>query len=172
MSEAVTFYSTAKGYVQSAFLLITNPLRFSVPDDLSFILAYHMLLGFAVELYLKAYLRAEGHLASELRSSSVRHNLGKLLKMAKQDGFEEAAADSLVQYLALQHGNFEYRYANPERDYYIRWIDEVFVELSKLDACVDIKVAASSSRGLKSGVGQWTIAPQFRGWRIPSGAAT
>lgn len=75
MESALLNYSTARGYIQSAYLIMTNHNRFQVPNDITFVLAYHMLLGFAVELYLKSYLTHTGHNERELRNAAVRHNL-------------------------------------------------------------------------------------------------
>jgi hypothetical protein len=99
MSEAIRIYSTAKGYVQSTYLIVTNPQRYQAPDDTTFILSYHMLLGFAVELYLKAYLMHTGHTEAELRR--VGHNLQKLLELSKADNFNLPEAKKLVDYLDL-----------------------------------------------------------------------
>jgi len=52
----IATYSTAKGLVQSTFLTMTNPQRLTLPDDTTFMLFFPMNLGFAVELYLKAFL--------------------------------------------------------------------------------------------------------------------
>lgn len=53
-------YSTAKGYVQGAYLVVCNRDRLQLPDDSSLVLSVHMLCGFAIELYLKAALAHYG----------------------------------------------------------------------------------------------------------------
>ena len=169
MSDAIRTYSTAKGYIQSAYLIVTNPSRFQAPDDTTFILSYHMLLGFAVELYLKAYLTHTGHTESELRSGAIRHNLKKLLALSEADSFALPAATKLVDYLNDQHGSFEYRYMKPGGSYYIRYQAEVFTELDELDAYVDAEIGASASKGKTPSAGGWGIPGDFNGWRIPTG---
>jgi hypothetical protein len=165
MSEAIRIYSTAKGYVQSTYLIVTNPQRYQAPDDTTFILSYHMLLGFAVELYLKAYLMHTGHTEAELRR--VGHNLQKLLELSKADNFNLPEAKKLVDYLGDQHASFEYRYMKPESSYYIRWQAEVFAELNALDHYVDVEIGASKSKGKDRASEGWTVPADRNGWRIP-----
>lgn len=168
VSDAIRIYSTAKGYVQSCYLIVTSPDRFQAPDDTTFVLSYHMLLGFAVELYLKAYLTHTGHAEAELRSGGVRHNLEKLLELSEADGFSLPAAKKLVDYLSTQHGNFEYRYMKPGSSYHVRWQAEVFAELDELDSYVDGEIGASASKGRALSGGGWTVPADRNGWRIPT----
>jgi hypothetical protein len=170
MSDAIRTYSTAKGYVQSTYLIVTSPDRFKVPDDTTFILSYHLLLGFAVELYMKAYLTHTGHTEAELRSGSVRHNLKKLLELSEADGFVLPDAINLVDYLSDQHGSFEYRYMKPGSSYDIRDQAEVFDELNELDAYVDGQIGASASEGKTPSTGGWLVPVDRNGWRISTGS--
>ncbi len=169
MSDAITIYSTAKGYVQSAYLITTSPDRMQAPTDLTFVLSYHMLLGFAVELYLKAYLTHTGHTDTELRSGAVRHNLKKLLALCEADGFVLPAATKLVDYLHEQHGTYEYRYMKQGSSYHIRYQAEVFAELDELDEYVDGKTGASVSQGKTPSAGGWVVPSDRNGWRVPAG---
>ena len=168
MSAAIRTYSTAKGYVQSAYLIVVSTGRFRASDDTTFILSYHMLLGFAVELYLKAYLTHTGHTEAELRSGGVRHNLKKLLELSEADGFTLPTVTKLVDYLNEQHGSFEYRYMIPDGSYFIRYQADVFAELDELDAYVDGEIGASVSSGLTPSTGGWPVPGDYNGWRIPT----
>lgn len=167
VSDAIRIYSTAKGYVQSTYLIVTSPDRYRVPDDTTFILSYHMLLGFAVELYFKSYLTHIGHAEVELRSSSVRHNLKKLLELSEADGFDLPAAKKLVDYLGEQHGSFEYRYMKSDSSYFVRYQAEVFAELDELDTYVDSEIGASAFKGKALSSGGWTVPADRNGWRVP-----
>lgn len=166
VSDPITNYSTAKGYVQSAYLIVASPARFQVPDDTTFILSYHLLLGFAVELYLKGYLTHTGHTEAELRSGPVRHNLKKLLQLSEADGFSLPTATKLIDYLNDQHGSFEYRYMKPGGSYNVRYQSEVFAELDELDAYIDGKIGASASRGKSPSTGGWVVPGDRNGWRL------
>ncbi|HEX7820303.1 MAG TPA: hypothetical protein VF463_06760 [Sphingobium sp.] len=170
MSDAIRTYSTAKGYVQSTYLIVISADRYKVPDDTTFVLSYHLLLGFAVELYLKAYLTHTGHTEAELRSGSLRHNLKKLFDLSEADGFALPAAKKLVDYLSDQHGSFEYRYMKPSSSYYIRYQADVFAELDELDAYVDGEIGASVSKGKTPSTGGWPVPADRNGWRIQTGS--
>lgn len=171
MSEAIRTYSTAKGYVQSAYLIVTSPARFQVPDDTTFFLSYHMLLGFAVELYLKAYLTHTGHTEAELRSGPVRHNLKKLLELSEADSFSLFPATKLVDYLHDKHASFEYRYMKPAGLYYFRYQADVFSELNQLDNYVDSAIGASASKGKTPPFDGWVVSDAYNGWRITTDSA-
>lgn len=171
MSDAIITYSTAKGYVQSTYLIVTSPGRFQALDDTTFFLSSHMLLGFAVELYLKAYLTHTAHAEAELRSATVRHNLKQLLQLSEADGFSLPAATKLVDYLGDQHKSFEYRYMKPNSSYQIRPQAEVFAELDLLDGYIDVEIGASSSKGMSPSTGGWVVPDDFNGWRISQGTA-
>jgi hypothetical protein len=166
MSDPSVDYSTAKGYVQSAFLIMANPYRFQASNDTTFFLSFHLLLGFSVELYLKAYLRHTGHSEKDLKSFGVRHNLEKLLELSEADGFALPAAKSLVDYLTKQHGNYEYRYPNIDGSYRARSLGELFGELNQLDWYIDSAVGASASHGKAPSTVGWTMPPEFNVWRF------
>jgi len=149
-------------------MIITNPTRYSVDDDTTFILSYHLLLGFAVELYLKAYLTHRKHSEAELRRNDVRHNLEKLLALSEADGFNLLAAKRLVEYLHIKHGSFEYRYVRQGGRYDLRSQAEVFTDLDELDTYLDSEIGASASLGKKPTTGGWKVPDTYRGWRIPT----
>lgn len=164
MSDPKNHYSTARGFVYSARFIVTNERKIEeLIHDIPTILSYHMLLGFAVELYLKSFLQNHGHDENELRSNGIRHNLDALLKLAKADGFDCSATDYLVPYLNDQHANFEFRYVNPTAKYDIRWVDRTFAELTALDAYINQEIGAGGTTPT------WDIPEQFKGWRLPVG---
>src|SRR6266550_6829 len=100
-------YAVAKGYVQSAYAMMTNPARLQLPDDTTFFMAFHMLCGFAVELYFKAFLAHKGNSDAELRRPHIRHDLRRLLDECGSKGMYDTGADMLVELLADKHKNFE-----------------------------------------------------------------
>ena len=165
MSDSILTYSTAKGYVQSAYVMMASEYRFAAPEDSTFVLGFHMLAGFAAELYLKAYLSHKGHDDKELREQGVRHNLKALLALAKADGFSSVAAERLVDLLSDNHESFEFRYMKSTSTYTARSLNEVFEDFSNLDNLVDVAVGASASKG-KSPGGVWKIAAEKAEWRL------
>lgn len=165
MSDALYFYSTAKGYVQSAFLIMNNPDRSQLPDDTSLFLSCHMLFGFAVELYLKAYLRYTGHNKGELKKGCIGHNLKKLLTKSQDNGFCLSAAKNLTEYLGQKHASFEYRYMKSDSKYHYCPLAVIFSDLSELDAYVDRKIGASASTGKEISTRGWNISSDSE-WRL------
>jgi hypothetical protein len=138
-------YAVAKGYMQSAFLIMTNGLRLQTPDDTSFFLAFHMLCGFALELYLKAYLAHKGY--SEEQLKRYGHDLARLHDRCKAEGMSDTNADTLVGLLAEKHLNFEFRYMKPASEYRAMDLQVVFLAFSSVDQTVDSAIGASATKG-------------------------
>ncbi len=61
MKLAQATYANAKGFCQSAYSMMSDPARLQLIDDTTFCMEFHHLVGFAVELYLKAFLFALGN---------------------------------------------------------------------------------------------------------------
>ncbi|MBZ9674082.1 hypothetical protein [Mesorhizobium sp. ES1-3] len=166
MNDPTTPYSTAKGYVQSAFVMMTSPMRFQVPDDSSFYLSFHMLTGFATELYLKSFLASQGYTEKDLRRPEVRHDLRKLLEMAEAKGLNDSGATVLVDLLGDHHKSYEFRYMRADSKYSAIHIRHVFDALSSLDRTVDKTVGASAAHGKQPGHGWHFYDDLRRGWRF------
>jgi len=137
--------------------MMTNPLRCQIKNDLQFILGFHHLIGFAAELYLKAFLLQRGVSEAELRSQKYGHKLHVLLENAEAHGLVCPAARSLCGYLE-KHSTYEYRYMNQAAAYDLRPLDQIFNDFSDLDIAIDQAVGASESKGVA--VGQRWIFPQ------------
>lgn len=165
MNEAIRTYGTAKGYIQSAYLQVTNPLRLKLPNDTTLFLSFHLNAGFAAELYLKAFLYSTGHSEAELKSAAVRHDLEALLKIAEGDGFSDAGASALVNVLHKQHKSFEFRYMKADSSFTPNPLDQTFSAFSTLDTAVDTAVGASASFALTPG-GAWALPLEFAAWRL------
>jgi len=165
VSDPILTYSTAKSYVQSAYVMMASEHRFAAPEDSTFVLGFHMLAGFAAELYLKAYLAHKGHTEKELKGQGVRHNLKALLALAKADGFSSASAERLVDLLSDNHESFEFRYMKSTSTYTARSLNAVFEDFSHLDNFVDTEVGASASKGRSPG-GLWKLADEKAEWRL------
>jgi hypothetical protein len=158
-------YAVAKGYVQSAYAMMTNPHRLQLPDDISFFMAFHMLCGFAAELYLKAFLIHKGHNERDLRKREIGHDLLKLRALCLSEGLRHSGVDMLVGLLAKHHKEFEYRYMKRNVTYWTKDLRTIFSAFSHLDRTVDAAIGASASRGVKGG-GRWDF-PIDGGWRLP-----
>lgn len=157
------FYAVAKGYVQSAYSMMANPHRLQAADDITFFMAFHMLCGFAVELYLKAYLAHKGHDERQLRNAG--HDLFKLHGLCVSEGLYNSGADRLVTLLGKHHKEHEFRYMKRATTYRTNDLCTVFSALSTIDAYVDKAIGASASMGL-NGAGKWVF-PSDGPWRLP-----
>lgn len=164
MTDSNRPYSTAKGFAQGAFAMMANPLRFQTPDDTTFILSFHHLIGFSVELYLKAFLMEKGMKETKLMYKPYGHSLQNLLAAAKEKEFSCSEGDSLVEYLK-PHETYDYRYIKNETEYKLQRIDYIFKCLSALDRYVDATTGASASHGKEIGRG-WVMPKEAAHWRI------
>jgi|ERR1043165_340918 hypothetical protein len=165
VADPIVTYSTAKGNVQSAYLIMANPDRYQLPNDSSFYLSFHLLCGFAVELYLKAFLAKKGYSERELRSVALRHDLNKLYELARAKGLRPNGSKLLVDLLAAHHKSFEFRYMNRTSRFLAFDLCTVFTAFSALDAEVDNVVGASASHGRSVGTG-WSFPGERALWRF------
>src|SRR5665213_2685390 len=140
-------YAVAKGYVQSAFAMMSAPQRLQLPDDTTFFLAFHMLCGFATELYLKAFLAHKGFTEVQLRQPRIRHDLVRLRDMCGSEGLYDTGADTLVELLASKHKSFEYRYMKNASEFRTMHLWAIFSAFSSLDRAVDTAIGASAAKG-------------------------
>lgn len=159
-------YAVAKGYVQSSLLIVSSWDRLQATNDTSFILAFHNLVGFAVELYLKSFLLHAGLSEDVLRSRKMGHKLSALLDAAKDNGFPQAGAQQIVDYVGPMHETFEYRYMQQGRSYTLMPLPWIFEKLSDLDNIVDAAVGASMAHNKQPG-GRWDLGDRVSDWRIP-----
>jgi len=165
MADPVMMYSTGKGYVQSAFAMMASSQRMTCPDDTTFFLGFHMLIGFATELYLKSFLLTQGFTEKQLRHHDLRHDLNALWRTATSNGFSELSVAPLIAYLQSGHKRFEYRYMERNTNYTVKRLDIIFDWLSRLDAIVDHASRARASFGLTTDSG-WKFPPDRAEWRL------
>ncbi|MDW9668081.1 hypothetical protein [Sinorhizobium meliloti] len=102
-------------------------------DQPAVYLGYYFNLGFAVELYLKAFLRD----ATGGDVLKYGHDLDALLKaaLAKGFAFQELAMADLVKIIGPEHRKLKFRYAEGATNFtYINQLDLVEVVLT---ACSD-----------------------------------
>jgi hypothetical protein len=111
------FFSPARQYLQ--LLSIAQRQTPRIPEN-EFHLAFpkRMLLGFALELYLKAWLRIKGVSTGDLRYV-YGHDIQKLFDEALALGLPaRAELHDVVHQLAPQHADFGFRYV-VDGSYYI-----------------------------------------------------
>ena len=164
MADGLNQYATAKGYCQSACLMMSSPHRYKLPDDVSLILSFHNLIGFAVELYLKSFLIRHEMVEDDLRKHPFGHDLSNLIDEAKKRGFKCEAGNNLVEYLPM-HKTLGFRYMKDGSTYNVARIDEIFWHLNTLNRYVDEVVGASAGHGKEPGTG-WEFPPDMSSWRL------
>lgn len=96
-------------------------------------LGYYFNLGFAVELYLKAFIRD----VTDADVSVYGHNLEELMAtaLANQFSYQEDAMADIVRHIGAEHRSLTFRYAEGAHQFtFIQQLDLVEISLS---ACSD-----------------------------------
>jgi len=164
-SAAHEFYSTARGFCQSATAMVTNEMRLKENFDISIFLGFHCLLGFAVEMYLKAFLVDRFVELRELKHSPYGHNIDTLLAKASAEGFACEAAKELCE-IFDRHQTLEFRYIRSNSKFRNVNISVVLKLLSDLDHYVDDYLGVSAAYGFQPDKGEWSIRADLSEWRI------
>lgn len=144
------FYVPAKGYAESAKIIVLSPLR-EGRVEMTY-LPIHMLLGFSVELYLKAWLCQSGIHEDALRRRPYGHDLAALYAEATAHQLPAVPGlDPLVQQLHGPHTDYTYRYFRSDLSFDNTNFSVAFSTSDQLDFEVDRFVGASASHGLQPG---------------------
>lgn len=148
-SDALDFYISAKGFTQAIKMIHDHPEAASNPGQI--FLPVQTLLGFALELYFKAWLEGPGRDEDVLRRT-YGHNLEKLFADSLAEGLPSISRlDETVTQTADSHSDYTYRYFKRTRTYNAMGLMTVFAVLDELDTAVDRKIGASVSMGLQPG---------------------
>jgi hypothetical protein len=147
-AEAISRYTTAKGYTQSCKIVTHADLRgFGQIDT---ILASSMLLAFALELYLKAWLLGSGRASDEVRSYG--HRLADLYAAAlSKDLPRVESLGELVDHFAGPHKDFTFRYMDNVDEISVTNWAFAYGVLEALDLEIDDLLGASAEYGLRPG---------------------
>jgi hypothetical protein len=149
-TTALNFYVPAKGYVESAKMIAASP--YYLGREAMTFLPIHMLLGFSVELHLKAWLAHSGAGEETLRRRPFGHHLKNLYKAAKAQSLPSLSGlEEVVDCLHGPHSDFTYRYFRADLHYQSMDLVHLFDVIDALDIVVDTHIGASASRGLKPG---------------------
>jgi len=148
---AIHRYGTARGYSLSAAMIFHSPDR-KPSNEIATILPVLSLVGFSIELYLKAILLEDGMTDKELGRPPFGHNLHQLWSETQQRGFPDVDdMGLLLHYVGKDHRELAYRYSDSTRNYHVPNFNAVFVTLNNLDDAIDEKLGASAGRGLSVG---------------------
>jgi hypothetical protein len=149
MSEALNRYITAKSYMEACKLIQTSS-HYEGSRIIQSVLPLHMLLGFSLELFFKAWLLGKGEGSSEVRAFG--HRLAELFSASQASDLPNIAGlGSLVSLVAAPHEDFTYRYIGDGATVTTANWPVVLTVLDDLDVAVDTLLGASVSRGLRPG---------------------
>ena len=131
-------------------MIATSPLRSDESKVVLTVLPMNMLIGFALELYFKAWLLDAGRPSAKVKALS--HEITALHNEARIEGLPLIPLlDQLVEALSPGHEDFTHRYINSGDEVsLIKW-PLAFAALQDLDTAVDAKIGASASMRLKPG---------------------
>lgn len=151
-AEALTRYSTAKEYVETIKLALTSP-NYKDKHVMMAIRPTGLLAGFALELYLKSWLLADGMPSRDVEK--LGHKLKDLYQSAIDRGFStDSEIFQLVDMVSVPHGqdrDYIYRYTKQNADVPLIPWHLVLPIFHNIDAVVDHHVGASASFGLQPG---------------------
>jgi hypothetical protein len=109
--EGANRFMTALGYVEAAKMTCCGPIGVTSPPNAVMILPVNMLSGFALELYLKAWLLFSGR--SSVTVKGYGYRLRDLFEEAKSAGLPKIdGLDDVLADLAEGHADFTFRYVN------------------------------------------------------------
>ena len=145
-SNAQDFYVTAKGFKEAISMVHAHPHAAANPGLV--FLPVQTLLGFALELYFKAWLEGPRCDEDTLRKN-YGHNLTALFADCVTEGLPNIPRlDETVRQTAEGHADYTYRYFKSTKTYKAMGMMTVFEVLDALDTAVDTKVGASAANDL------------------------
>ncbi len=153
-TTALDYFKAAEGHYRAAKILVPHiglkGSDFSTTNTT--FLAFYNVLGFAIELYLKAFLQSTGHRSDELSRKPFGHNLQALFDEALKDGLQ--LTDDTVRLVIMKiggtHGDYTYRYL--KEGAYIGYFPEemhkvLFRGLDNFDAVIRAIIVPAIAQG-------------------------
>lgn len=148
--QPVDYYIPAKGFIETTKIVASSPLV-EGREGLVF-LASQTLIGFSLELYLKAWLSHCGVSEEALMRRPYGHNLQRLYDDCVASGLPTIGRlDELVRLTRGPHSDYTYRYFRSDLEYTTMGLMGAFAVLSELDTLVDREIGASAAHGLEPG---------------------
>lgn len=147
--DALDFYIGAKGFKEAAKYIHVSP--HAVGNDGLIFLPIQTLIGFSLELYLKAWLVHSG-----LNEDEVKNKYGHRLEDLRADAESVGLApitnlQATVEATAGSHKDYTYRYFNRHLSYHAMGLGTAFQVLDDLDEAVDTMIGASAAMGKAPG---------------------
>ena len=136
-------YAFGRGYVEAAKMIFMSP-HYQEKQDQA-LLPMYLLVGFSIELLLKAFLQHKGTSDKVLKSVAMRHDLEALLTAADRDGLTNVHTQlwELVNTIKDHHRDHEFRYA-PDTTYPLLDMPLTFGVLDALEERVALEIDAKA----------------------------
>lgn len=131
-TSANSYFKTADGHRRAAEILYPHTQNDNTPSS-SIFFAFYNVLGFSVEMYLKAFLVNKGMVSETLSRRDFGHKLSVLYEEARTNGIysypgitelhptvtvEPGALERIIQIIGPRFENFTFRYINDNEDTY------------------------------------------------------
>ena len=145
---AERFFVAARASTTGAHAIVKSTVRARYQNDFRFIISCEMLIGHAIEVYLKAWLAHHDETYSESKLSKVPfgHNLRALYEEARGQGFPEPEVPrqqtfhDLVESFKKPHSDYTFRYPTDGWTFEVPKNDILFLILRRLDEVVAAKL--------------------------------
>ena len=149
-------FVAARAFTTGAHAIVKSNVRANYDNDFRFILSCEMLIGHAIEVYLKAWLAHHDETYSEpkLRRAPFGHNLRALYEEARGHGFPEPEVPAqqtfhdLVESFERPHSDYTFRYPTDGWSFEVPKNDILFLILRRLDDVVATKLGKNVPRDL------------------------
>lgn len=146
-TSAESYYKVGTGHNRAAHILYEHVNQTDVGAQAVFF-AFYNVLGFAIELHLKAFLVGSGLASDTLSKKPFGHDLKALHTEAEKLGLHAhpgisasqpytvtaSALQKIVDIIGVHHGDYTYRYVNDAKSEYkfIKTMDQTFVIVDDL----------------------------------------
>jgi hypothetical protein len=166
-----SFFIAGRAYVTGAHAIVKSDARARYDNDFRFVIPCMMLIGHAIEVYLKAWLTLRGYTDEALRKRPFGHNLRKLYEEARINGLPEPGMPprqsfhDLVESYEIHHGDFSFRYPVDGWTFEVPKIDIVFQIFAVLDRTIATAMGIAVPANL-----DWSMNPD-EDFRLPPAQA-
>jgi hypothetical protein len=132
MADVQLFYTPAKNYLEAVKVIAGSAM-----DEAHRFLPMHNLMGFAMELYLKAWLSHAGLTKKQLGAKHYGHHLKNLFAEAKSADIPSInGLEPLIDHLHGPHHKLQYRYLDADMTFMLTAMDVVIPIFDELDLSV------------------------------------
>ena len=160
LDPADGLFVAGRAYVAGAHAIVKSGVRANYDNDFRFVVPCMMLIGHAIELYLKAWLASEGYGEKKLQNRPFGHNLRSLYEEARKMGLPEPpmpvqqSIHDLVESYEIDHREFKFRYLQEGWRFEVPKMDLLFQIFVMLDGVIAAKLNKVVPENL-----DWSVGP-------------